>query len=122
MRPTTSARDPNPTPTLECLYRSGLLDTSAWNALCAVTLTVKQAIWSQGIRQKSRAVDGRSAMKDNVITVTGTIQNETPRAILVEVDGKEVWLPKSRVEVDRMADGTAEIRVPEWLAMKEGLM
>jgi hypothetical protein len=30
------------------IYRSGHLDTSDWNAVCAITLTLKQVIWSNG--------------------------------------------------------------------------
>lgn len=45
---------------------------------------------------------------------------ETSAAWLVETaDGEEVWLPKSQVELD---DGESVVRVPEWLAIEEGLV
>jgi len=50
VRSSLTAPRHNRTEILPPLYRSGLLDTSSWNAACAVTLTVKQAIWSDGYR------------------------------------------------------------------------
>lgn len=43
----------------------------------------------------------------------GKVERETEKAILVSVEGKKVWLPKSRV---RQTDG--EIGIPMWLARK----
>lgn len=44
---------------------------------------------------------------------------ETNQAWLVEIDGEEMWLPKSQCELDRKAK---TIGVPVWLAEKKGLM
>ena len=48
----------------------------------------------------------------------GSIKRETEKAILFELafKGKEVWLPKSQVEID---DG--RVNIPKWLVDKHGL-
>jgi hypothetical protein len=44
---------------------------------------------------------------------------ETRDAVLVEIDGKEKWIPKSQIED---ADESYElITITSWLAEKEGL-
>lgn len=43
---------------------------------------------------------------------------ETEKAVMVKnLKGKDVWLPKSQIEVDD--DG---IQLPEWLALDNGLI
>jgi hypothetical protein len=46
-------------------------------------------------------------------------RSQTESAYLVEVDGKEIWLPKSQVR-NFFADGTCEVQ--EWLAREKGLI
>lgn len=43
---------------------------------------------------------------------------ETPNAVLLKFDNKEVWVPKSICEVD-VDDGT--VQVEEWFAIKNEL-
>lgn len=59
------------------------------------------------------------------------IHHETDKAILVSDDGdreKAVWLPLSQIEIERRSQAKhsegqfATIVVPEWLALKEGLI
>ena len=59
---------------------------------------------------------------EKVVRITCTICHETEKAVLVDVENDEVWLPKSVVHVDRLSDGTAEISVPVWLATAKGLI
>ncbi len=47
------------------------------------------------------------------------IVRETERGICLSIDGKEIWLPKSQVEVDRR---TRVATMPEWLANNMGLV
>lgn len=48
---------------------------------------------------------------------------ETSKAILVEVEGDEIWIPKSAVDDDSEVYGkghVGELIVADWLAEKEG--
>ncbi len=55
--------------------------------------------------------------------VSGTLRRETDRAILLEVDVDEHWLPKSQIDWTEDAEPGEEIdvEVPEWLADERGL-
>ena len=58
----------------------------------------------------------------NVIIYDAVLVAETDRAILVEYEDEEVWLPKSRIDYDL---GTAkgsfiDIELPLWLAIRNG--
>ena len=64
-------------------------------------------------------------MAREVIDITVQVHAKTDRAILVSDDGEEsnaVWLPLSQVEVEMKQGGTAEITLPEWLALDKGLI
>lgn len=51
------------------------------------------------------------------------ILHETANAYLVEDAGNEVWIPKSQVkEIEFYKDGSASMTIPEWLAVREGLI
>jgi hypothetical protein len=57
------------------------------------------------------------------------VHHETDAAYLVSDDGdrdKAVWLPKSQIQVDReyrRPEGRLiDIEMPEWLALKKGLI
>lgn len=57
--------------------------------------------------------------------VTVKFVRESVAAILVndsDDPAKAVWLPKSQIEVSEKADGILEITMPEWLAIKTGLV
>lgn len=47
------------------------------------------------------------------------LKYETPRAYLLIIDGKEVWLPKSQVAY---SDDDKKITLPEWLAIEKELV
>lgn len=71
-------------------------------------------------------------MKSDLIDIACEIVADTPKAVLI-VDGSEersphgpkrlrqVWLPKSQVEIDT-TDGKTTVTMPEWLAIKSGLV
>jgi hypothetical protein len=50
---------------------------------------------------------------------------ETDKALLVEVEGEEVWLPKTQIdddsEVYSMKAGAGMLVIPMWLAREKGL-
>lgn len=56
--------------------------------------------------------------KHDIIELDLAVKRETDRAVMVEnLKNKNVWLPKSQVEVDQ--DG---IQLPEWLAVDKELI
>jgi len=64
-------------------------------------------------------------MSDSTIEVEGVFLHETDKAVLLDVDGEDVWLPFSEIEeLDTTTLDGAEFRtylVPEWLAIKKGI-
>lgn len=49
---------------------------------------------------------------------------ETPKAILVEVEGEEFWIPKSQIDDESEVwqdDQEGELVIPLWLAEEKGL-
>ena len=71
-------------------------------------------------------VKGDVAMKSDLVDIACCRHAETAGAILVSDDGdteNAVWLPKSQIEIEH--DGHANfvtVTMPEWLAIKEGLV
>lgn len=61
-------------------------------------------------------------MAKETIPVEGTMVAETDRAILVDVDGEEMWFPLSQCDVDYREGDTVMVFVPEWLARKLDLI
>lgn len=61
-----------------------------------------------------------------IIDLSMQLHHETDAALLLSDDGERdnaVWIPKSWVEdVDRTRDPIIEISLPEWLALKKGLI
>jgi hypothetical protein len=57
------------------------------------------------------------------ITITvDEVISETKLAICVQYDGRSIWLPKSRITVNRRLEGPEiDIDVPRWLAEAKGL-
>ncbi len=53
------------------------------------------------------------------------VMAETDHAILVEIEGEKVWVPKSQMhedsEVYSRESGSGELLVTEWWAKKRGL-
>ena len=64
-------------------------------------------------------------MKSDLVDVTVQVHAWTDRAIRVSDDGDDahaVWLPLSQIEVLKRPKGIAIVTMPEWLALKEGLI
>lgn len=60
--------------------------------------------------------------RSTIIDITGELRHETAAAVMIFDGSKEVWLPKSLVEIAPNDDGkTVTVSLPEWLAEKEGL-
>ena len=65
-------------------------------------------------------------MSREPIDLTLHLHHETPMAILVSETGDEkraVWLPKSKCDIEGKRDSDIiTVTLPEWLALKEGLI
>jgi hypothetical protein len=65
--------------------------------------------------EKTRSAD--------LVEVTGVIRRETDAAILFDDGTEQVWIPKSQIDTtEELGGGLAEITIPEWLAIKKGLV
>lgn len=62
--------------------------------------------------------NGRSNLVDVDFSII-KIDDPKYKGVLFRIDGKEVWLPRSLIEIDQ-ADKT--VAMPEWLAMEKGLI
>lgn len=57
----------------------------------------------------------------DLIEVCGEIRAQTEKAIKLFDGTREAWLPISQIEVEKNADGTVTVTLPEWLATDKGL-
>ncbi len=64
-------------------------------------------------------------MKSDLVDLTMQRHAETEKAILVSDDGERdhaVWLPKSRIEIEKKDRAVVVVTLPEWLAIEKGLV
>lgn len=62
---------------------------------------------------------------NDLIDLTVFLHAETELAILVSEDGEdteEIWVPKSNCEFYVVKGNIIELTLPEWLAIKKGLI
>ena len=61
-----------------------------------------------------------------IIDLSMELHQETAAALFLSDDGDRcnaVWIPKSQIEdIDRSKEPIIEVSIPEWLALKEGLI
>lgn len=59
----------------------------------------------------------------DIIEISCQKKHETDKAILVvNLKNKDVWLPKSQIEIDSDSKGIVELQLPEWLAEEKELI
>lgn len=58
---------------------------------------------------------------ENPIEILVTIKGYTTKALLVFDGIKTCWLPVSQIEITEVSEGIT-VRIPEWLAIKKGLV
>ncbi|HEV7278409.1 MAG TPA: hypothetical protein VGN80_19180 [Devosiaceae bacterium] len=67
----------------------------------------------------------RDAHESEMLTLVVNLHRTRPLSVQVSNTGEgdvRVWLPKSVIEIEPVALGsTLRIRVPRWLALREGL-
>jgi DNA-directed RNA polymerase subunit E'/Rpb7 len=52
--------------------------------------------------------------------VRGKIKAGSEKAVFLEIDGKEIWIPKSQIEYPK--NYTIEIVISDWIAMNKGVI
>jgi len=62
--------------------------------------------------------------KHDLVDLEVVVIHQTERAVLVSLteDGEKVWLPLSAIEVNTRKNRTAEITLPEAMAIEKGLV
>jgi hypothetical protein len=63
-----------------------------------------------------------SEYASDLIDVSAMLRGETDKAVRIFDGTKEVWLPKSQVEVERGTAGRVTVTMPFWLAHDKGLV
>jgi hypothetical protein len=64
-------------------------------------------------------------MAETVQIQNVTVVMEKEKALLVEVEGEQIWIPKSQIHDDSevyKADTEGTLVIPEWLAKEKGLV
>jgi hypothetical protein len=60
-------------------------------------------------------------MKSDLVDVAVELKHETKAAYLVTDGDRDIWLPKSQVELCDH-DGATIVTMPEWLALEKNLI
>lgn len=61
--------------------------------------------------------------RSDLVDLSGTLEHETEKAILVDFGGDEpVWIPKSQCEYTEEKDGSVTVTMKEKLAIEKGAM
>jgi hypothetical protein len=65
-------------------------------------------------------------MKSNLVDLDVEIHRDEPieKAVLVIFNGEKHWLPRSLIEIEYkdQSEQSATVTMPEWLAIKKGLV
>lgn len=56
------------------------------------------------------------------VVLEGITLNETEEAVLMDIEGEEVWIPKSQLLEWPMIDDEGEVEMYEWIAIEKGLV
>lgn len=59
----------------------------------------------------------------DIVDISCKIKHETEKAILVtNLKNKDIWIPKSQIEIDSNSRGIINFQIPEWLAEDKELI
>lgn len=62
-------------------------------------------------------------MHQDLVELTGTVEEETTLAILFDDGDVQEWIPKSKIESqEEDEDGLTTIEIPEWMAVEKGFL
>lgn len=71
----------------------------------------------------ARFYGGQESDKINIIVL---LKMETDKAVMINYEGDNIWLPKSQIEFDGRLDlhieKEIEIQIPEWLAVEKDMV
>lgn len=56
------------------------------------------------------------------VTFFGVNMRETTLAVLLDIDGEEVWIPKSQMNEWPEEEGEGDVVMTEWIAFENGLI
>ena len=61
--------------------------------------------------------------QEEIFSVEAEILRETLKAVLIEVEGEEIWLPRSQlIDDDELpVRGKARVKMTAWIAKEKGL-
>lgn len=62
--------------------------------------------------------------RETTIVVVELVKVETAKAFLMEIDGKDYWIPKSQVEdADAIGEGfSGDVEITTWIAGEKNLL
>jgi hypothetical protein len=63
---------------------------------------------------------------DETVTIDVVVKRVSERAVLVETDGEDIWIPKSQIDADasevKLEKGEAGVlTITKWIAEQKGL-
>lgn len=63
------------------------------------------------------------AKAEEVFSIEATVVRKSLKAVLIEYDSEELWIPKSQLfdEEELPEKGTARVKMTEWIAKEKGL-
>ena len=63
-------------------------------------------------------------MSDEILTFIGEVKQISEKAVYLDVDGDLVWIPDSIADYldDPIIRNEISFEIPEWLAIKKGLI
>jgi hypothetical protein len=83
----------------------------------------KRLNWAKLTKEHVMRKNGTTVIEGGPpIRLSGNIKRQTGKAILFVYDEQEMWLPKSVVDIDNLGEGSAVVSIPEWLAIRHGLV
>jgi len=64
-----------------------------------------------------------SVSGDSLMTIEVLIKCETDRAVLIDFEDEDIWLPLSQIEIEADVDGEVrQIEMPTWLAREKQII
>lgn len=75
---------------------------------------------------ESESIRGNDSVRSDLVDLTMNLHLEKPLAIAVTDPAKPqsewIWLPKSKIEYEKLGKGVVTVTLPKWLAKDKGLV
>lgn len=61
--------------------------------------------------------------EEEYLDFTGTLKYESEKAYLIDIDGDEIWVPKSQIEFENnpRLNKSFDFEIPRWIAEDKGI-